>query len=102
MRRAVSDTTGRRTDVATTTTVETYDNSGNLIATRTVDIPPEIANAQTLRDRAIQALAANATFLAVASPSNAQIAAQVKALTRQVNGVMRLLVVTDTSTITDS
>jgi hypothetical protein len=47
-------------------------------------------NAQTLTDRAAAALAGNATFLAIASPSNAQVVAQVRALTRQVNALIRL------------
>lgn len=47
-------------------------------------------NAQTLRDKATAALAGNATYLALATPSNAQVAAQVKALTRQVNALIRL------------
>ena len=36
------------------------------------------------------ALTNNAVFLAVASPTNAQAVAQVKALTRQVNALIRL------------
>lgn len=47
-------------------------------------------NETTIRDRATNALAANAadiatndTFLAIASPTNAQLAGQVKELTRQ-------------------
>lgn len=50
------------------------------------------ANEQTIRDRATQALAANATFMALASPTNAQTLAQVKALTKQLNGLIRLTV----------
>jgi len=41
--------------------------------------------------KAQQALANNATFQAIASPSNAQNAAQVQALTKQCNGIIRLL-----------
>lgn len=37
------------------------------------------------------AIAGNITYLAIASPTNAQVAAQVRALTRQVNAVMRLI-----------
>lgn len=54
------------------------------------DLDVENANAATLRSRATQALVDNRAFLAIASPTNAQNAAQVKALTRQVNGLLRL------------
>jgi len=40
--------------------------------------------------KAATALTTNATFLAIGSPSNAQAVAQVKALTRQVNALIRL------------
>ncbi len=49
------------------------------------------ANRLTLINAAGSALAANATYLAVVTPTNAQVVAQVAALTRQVNGVIRLL-----------
>lgn len=48
-------------------------------------------NEATIRDRATQALSTNTTFLAITSPTNAQVAAQVKALTRQNQGLIRLL-----------
>jgi hypothetical protein len=41
--------------------------------------------------RARDALDDNATFLAIGSPTNAQALAQIQALTRQVNAVIRLL-----------
>lgn len=47
-------------------------------------------NETTLTDKAKSALTTNATFLAIASPTNAQVSAQVKALTRQVNALIRL------------
>jgi hypothetical protein len=46
-------------------------------------------NEETLRQQARQALDANRTFLALASPTNAQTLAQVKALTRQVQALIR-------------
>jgi hypothetical protein len=52
----------------------------------------EAGNEVTVRDQASAALATNATFLGIASPTNAQTAAQVKALTRQVDGLIRLAV----------
>lgn len=65
----------------------------------------ELGNESTIRDKAAQALTANATdiaandtFLAITSPTNAQVSAQVKELTRQstrqareLNGLIRLV-----------
>lgn len=48
------------------------------------------ANAATLRSRASTALTNNAAYLALASPTQAQAVAQVAALTRQVDGLIRL------------
>ena len=49
------------------------------------------ANRTTLTDRATTALATNRDFLALASPTNAQTLAQVKALTRQNTAIIRLI-----------
>jgi len=49
------------------------------------------ANASTLRSRAQRALNTNATFLALASPTNAQTLAQVRNLTRETSALIRLL-----------
>lgn len=53
----------------------------------------DAVNERTLRDRATQALQANADFLALAlaSPTNAQTLAQVKTLTRECSALIRLL-----------
>lgn len=70
-----------------------YDPSkpnNNVVETFTVTTPVTQDNAEALWAKAQTALSNNATFLAIASPSNAQIAAQVKALTRQVNALVRL------------
>lgn len=49
-------------------------------------------NEETLRNQAIVAMQGNRDFLNIAgTPTNAQVLAQVKALTRQNNGVMRML-----------
>lgn len=50
------------------------------------------ANADTIRTKAQQALTINATFLAIATPTAAQIAAQTRALTKECNAIIRLLV----------
>lgn len=47
-------------------------------------------NAVTLQAKAQQALTTNSTYLALASPTAAQTTAQVKAITRQVNALIRL------------
>ena len=52
----------------------------------------ESANETTIRDKATTALGTNTTFLGITSPTNAQNAAQIKALTRQVNGLIRLAI----------
>jgi hypothetical protein len=49
------------------------------------------ANEATLRTRGKAALTTNATFLAITTPTTAQNAAQIKALTRQVDGLIRLI-----------
>jgi hypothetical protein len=51
----------------------------------------EEQNKRTIYDQARQALIDNRAFLDLSSPSNAQVLAQVKALTRQNNKIMRLL-----------
>ena len=58
-------------------------------------------NQQTLESRAQTALTNNQTFLAISSPTNTQSVAQVQALTRQVDGIIRLLLGL-LDTITDS
>lgn len=49
-------------------------------------------NRATIEEQAATALETNTTFLAIATPTNAQVLAQTKALTRQTNGVIRLLI----------
>jgi hypothetical protein len=48
-------------------------------------------NQETIIGKAKAALAANNTFLAIASPTAAQVSAQVKLLTRENNAIVRLL-----------
>lgn len=53
-------------------------------------LTPEAVTRQTIEDAARQAIAANKAFVA-STPTAAQTTAQVKALSRQVDGVIRLL-----------
>ena len=77
---------------------------GDLAVTFESDLSPALAsmvqqriesrngNEETLRNQAIVAMQGNRDFLNIAgTPTNAQVLAQVKALTRQNNGVMRML-----------
>lgn len=92
--------TARPSDTAT----DTFDRSVQLVAgvptvvwTQRPMTAPELANVTantnrtTIQTQAATALANNRTYLALASPTNAQTLAQVKALTRQNNGLIRLL-----------
>jgi len=54
------------------------------------ETPASVANRETIRVQARDALVGNRAFLDLASPTNAQTLAQVKALTRQANGLIRL------------
>lgn len=47
-------------------------------------------NARDLRSKVVQVFANNQAFLANGSPSAADVLAQVRALTRQMNGLIRL------------
>jgi hypothetical protein len=46
---------------------------------------------QQIQDRALAAYQANQAFLALASPTNAQVLAQVKVLSKECNGLLRLV-----------
>lgn len=72
-------------------TTRPYTTEENIIADREQVYVMAQRNKATIEDQAATALGTNATFLAIASPTNAQIAAQVKALTRQNNGIIRLI-----------
>lgn len=54
-------------------------------------LPPEVVNADLLRGKAALALQANAAYLAIANPTNAQVVTQVQRLTRECSALIRLL-----------
>ncbi len=70
--------------------VETITPNGK--TTQTINKPGSAgANRDEIETKAAQALAVNATYLALATPTAAQTTAQVKALTRECNALVRLL-----------
>jgi hypothetical protein len=96
---AVVDT-ARPDDTSTDThdrSVELVDGTPTVVWTSREWTPDELAaraaqaNDATLRARVADALDANRSFLAVESPTNAQTLAQVKALTRQTQALIRLV-----------
>ena len=54
-------------------------------------VPVAITNQQTLQQKAQTALATNATYLGLASPTTAQAVTQVGVLTRECSALIRLL-----------
>ena len=49
------------------------------------------ANAESIRTKASQALTANATYLAIPAPTATEVRTQTELLTKEVNGLIRLL-----------
>jgi hypothetical protein len=74
-----------------TVVITTYDEDGNLIATRQETTTAEADNIRSLLDKTEQALDNNVTFLNNPTPTNAESVAQLKALTRQVDALIRFL-----------
>lgn len=59
-------------------------------AERRIRAGTDTDRAQQLQVRLTQAIAANSTYIALVAPSNAQVAAQLRALTRQVQALLRM------------
>jgi uncharacterized protein YjdB len=68
------------------------DDTGKVTAVSqgTVQIPQESANRDALFTAAANALATNRSFIANASPTNVQVVAQLKAMARQMNAIIRI------------
>ncbi|MEQ8834263.1 MAG: hypothetical protein RIB67_07435 [Miltoncostaeaceae bacterium] len=76
--------------VRITRTVQVH-RDGELVSSEVTDMPRNEAHTTVLHERAIAALEANAEFLALSPPTQGQVLAQVRALTRQNNALIRLL-----------
>ncbi len=71
---------------------QTFGPDGTLLADVAVEVDiTERTNREDLRSKAQQALAVNATFLALGAPTNPQVIAQVQRLTRENTAIIRLL-----------
>ena len=75
---------------------QTFDAAGRLVAEHVEQVDITAPSVQfDLHARARQALVDNAAFLALASPTNAQVLAQTKRLTRECSALIRLVVALD-------
>jgi hypothetical protein len=97
MANVVSDTTQTMADGSTARVITYSDGARSQQYTPGPGTPA--ANQQALQAKAINALASNVTFLAIANPTSAQVTAQVKLLTRETSALIRLLLnqLTDTT-----
>lgn len=77
-------------DDGTLTAQQITNAIAGLVAQQAADAVTQ-ANQQTIQTKALAALTANATYLAIAAPTQAQAVAQVNALTQQLDAVIRLL-----------
>lgn len=70
---------------------QVFNRQGQMLSEQVVqvDVTAEVTSAD-IESKARSALASNVTYLGLGSPTNAQVAAQVRALTRQINGLIRL------------
>ena len=72
-------------------TVRAYTTAENADADARATAATRATNLQKIYAAMTNARANNMTFLGIASPTNAQIVSQVQALTRQNNGIMRVV-----------
>ena len=76
---------------AAETLTRAYTAQEDADAAERATLASQAGNRVSITAKGLQALVDNKAFLALSSPTNAQNAAQVKALTRQVNGLIRLV-----------
>jgi hypothetical protein len=74
------------------TTTRAYTADETAVAQAAAAAITAATNGDTLRKRAGNALAANTTYLALATPTNAQVAAQVRLLTQENTALIRLVI----------
>jgi len=68
-----------------------FNDAGEQIGTDEEPIPtPDQVNAATMRGRLLQALAANAAYLGLATPTNAQNTAHLRRVTQELSALIRL------------
>src|SRR4051812_38784388 len=89
MANVVSDITQTMTDGSTVQTITYSDGARSEQYIPGPGTPA--ANQQALQTKAVNALAANVTFLARTAPTSAQVTAQVQLLTRETSALIRLL-----------
>jgi hypothetical protein len=70
---------------------EVFQNSVLVSQTPVLRDVTTTANGTALRTKAQQALAANATYLAIPAPTATEVRSQTELLTKEVNGLIRLL-----------
>jgi hypothetical protein len=73
------------------TTTRAFTAGENIAADNAATAATTATNGDTLRKRAGNALAANTTYLALATPTNAQVVAQVRLLTQENSALIRLV-----------
>jgi hypothetical protein len=65
--------------------------NANVVAQSQAPVPVEVENSRAILDKARAAIAVNAAYLALPNPTTAQNLAQIRRLTRECNGLIRVL-----------